>query len=367
MRKVEIKETYVTHAIRTIEGTLALLALGGVFWQAVVKQNEQNNQDNQNAPSIQESSASVFNKIEEAVPVFSAYFEELPKKGISKEYIIALASVPDSEGKPYLSPEDISSLYQHELSAEEATLLLRFRKEDGNPLFTVLELIKTKEYCTLDEAVALVSTMDDSNTDDGNDHNPLLTGFDVYRVCKLNFVPQYLASFANSEKPNALLIYPASDYNGAFESKEAVALFHEIQSVYDVKVAFAKQDGDIAAAIHSVPDIELLMVAGHGTPTTLNLGGEESSDETYNLDTSDTELGDALNTLHPHATIFLNSCSTGEDERSGDNLANFIRKQAKERTVIAPTESFEQREITIGSLYPFDVKIIRDITYNTKK
>lgn len=361
MRTVEIKEKDVSHFMRTIEGTLAVLALSGIFWHAVVNQESpKEDQNKHHAPTIQEQTSSVFDKNEEIISVFSAYLVDLPKKGIPTEYVVALASISDSTGKPYLSPDEIIALYNRDLSAEEATLLLHFRGTNENPLFTVKQLIKTKEYCTLDDAVALASIRDDHN-------NPLLTGFGVYRICQLDVVPQYLSSFTDSKKPNALLIYPTSDHNNAFENYDAVALFHQIQNGYDVQVAFAEQESEIATAIASVPNIEFLMLAGHGTATTLNLGGDGIIDEKYQLDLSDTELEDAFNKLHAHATIFLNSCSTGEDENNGNNLANFIGELAKGRIIIAATDSFEQREIAVGSLYPLDIKIIRDITYNTKK
>ncbi len=362
MRKVDIKEKHVTYCINTIECMVGILALGGFLWQFGSKQQEQKEQ---NTAAAQELPASVFDIKDEAAHIFSPYLEELPKKGVPKEYVMTLASIPDINGKPYLSPGNILTLYNGGVSVEEANILLHFQGADGNPLFTVNQLIKTNENCSLLEAVALAGMKDDNE-------KPLLTGFTVYRTCQLGLAPEDLTSFINSKKPNALLIYPTSDYNDAFEKKEAIALFHEIQKAYDVKVAFATEDNDVAPAIDSVPDIELLILGGHGTTTNLNLGGDNSEgninyDERYTIDTSDNELGDALNKLHPNATIFLNSCLTGANKSSGDNLANFIEKQAEGRRVIAATDSFEEKDIKIVSLYPFDMKIIRDITYNTKE
>ncbi len=365
MRRVGIQMKHISQLILVFEYALIAIGGGAVIWQHVLKQPDQKKDI---VAALQEPSPSAFElEKDDPLTIFSAYIEELPKNGVPLEYVKVLAAIPDKEGKPYLSPNDIKSIYESGLSAEDTEKLLHVQGAKGLPLFTATSLIKATKACkTIDDVFALTQGKDEQE-------NSLLSDFEVYRSCQLGLTENALMTFQDTKKPNAVFVYPTFDYNEAFETQEAIALFHAFQETYDSKVVFASTEEDAYAAIQSVPNIEFLVLTGHGTATTLMFGtenyGEEKKyqEEKYQLDTGDSEIEDVLQKLSPHATIFLNSCSTGENERLGNNLANFITGFAGDRNVIAATEPFNQKELELISPYPVTIRIVRDITYNTNK
>ncbi|HLD72227.1 MAG TPA: hypothetical protein VJA23_01445 [Candidatus Nanoarchaeia archaeon] len=192
----------------------------------------------------------------------------------------------------------------------------------------------------------------------------------------LDLSPEEAISFADSDKPNALLIFPYSDWNYNFSSSEMRELTQKLKESYDLLVKVANQEETFYSALEEVPDAELLILSGHGTASSLSLGETDLSwfpsekDESYQIDLSDWELEEILNQLHPSAVIFLNSCSNGYGRENLGNLANFIANQAGGRKVISGIDLFSSGEIMINSIYPFDASIIgqplgTDLTYVT--
>lgn len=198
----------------------------------------------------------------------------------------------------------------------------------------------------------------------------------AYLYTLLDLIPEEAVSFSDSDKPNAILIFPYSDWNYNFSSSEMRELTQKLKESYDLWVKVAKQEETLYLALEEVPDAELLILSGHGTPTSLSLGEADLSwfpsekDETYQINLSDWELEEILNQLHPSAVIFLNSCSNGYGQENLGNLANFIANLAGGRKVISGIDLFSSGEIMINSTYPFDASIIgqplgTDLTYVT--
>jgi hypothetical protein len=168
----------------------------------------------------------------------------------------------------------------------------------------------------------------------------------------------------DTEKPNALVIYPTSDYNGAFRTRDAHNFLKQIKQTYDMTLVFAKQENEVYDALENVSNIELLILGGHGSPECLSLS--EVLSEKARIDTSDTELGNHLHNLSENASIFLYSCSNGKGKEDETNLANFISflSNKKVYSSIAP---FSSKDINIKSLVPFDLEINKgwqELTYS---
>lgn len=198
----------------------------------------------------------------------------------------------------------------------------------------------------------------------------------AYLYTLLDLSPEEVISFSDSDKPNAILIYPYSDWNYNFSSIEMKELTQKLKENYDLWIKVAKKEETIYLTLEEVPNAELLILSGHGTPTSLSLGETDLSwfqsekDETYQIDLSDWELEEILTRLHPSAVIFLNSCSNGYGQENLGNLANFIANQAGGRKIISGVDLFSSGEIIVNSTYPFDVSIIgqplgTDLTYVT--
>ncbi len=176
--------------------------------------------------------------------------------------------------------------------------------------------------------------------------------------------------FEDTNKPNAVIVYPTNDRNTAFETPESMRFFGMIREKYDIRLVIAEKEEEVYKAIDSTPDIELLILGGHGSENSLSLGEEDpmlangTKSEEYKLDLSDKEIAQYLKKLKPQAVIFLNSCSNAKGDENSDNLANFVIKNADGRKVIASKEPFSASNVHIKSLYPFDIQIIK-IRYST--
>ncbi len=291
--------------------------------------------------------------------------ESLYNANISISYIDALAPLVDKKNETLFRHAKTIIEYKNlHGTGEYAQELLSITTKEELPLFNAEELLM---YKSLDGTIAyakdLASIVDSTG-------NPLFDGFKIYRSFQLGLTKTDFTSFQDTEKPNAVLVYPTEDKNGAFQNNVAIDLFRKMKGVYDTWVVFATTEHDVYTALTSIPNIEFLVLAGHGSPHELILGtmdikkAKEEADEVYTIDRTDFELGQYLENLHPDATIFLNACKTAEGARNDtDNLANFIIGLAGERSVIAATDSFTMLDIQIQSLYPFEIKIIKDVTY----
>lgn len=148
--------------------------------------------------------------------------------------------------------------------------------------------------------------------------------------------------FANDPRPIAVLCYAAADWNQAFESYPLAdqmvhsGKFHVIYA----EVTTDEQVLNILETVscHGARPIHTLVLAGHGTQTTLALSGADlgvSNDGPQNEDsyvsTSDlrrrskfSELGDFID---PQGQLLLYSCSNGAGGKKGQNLANAFAKK----------------------------------------
>jgi hypothetical protein len=189
------------------------------------------------------------------------------------------------------------------------------------------------------------------------------TGELLYRFLQLGLTRSLFAT-PTTEKPNALVTLPASDYNGAFyENPGSRFFFQQLMSAYDVRFVLTRTENDLYTAILQDPHIDFLMIQGHGTPQSIRFLDEDG--ERTTIDTTDTELNILLHMLPRSATIFLHSCSTGRGGSARNNLANHLYAWSEHRTVISSQVDYSITNMFVFSYYPFDVRIRvgRDQTY----
>ncbi|GBR72370.1 hypothetical protein HP1_083 [Candidatus Termititenax spirochaetophilus] len=148
----------------------------------------------------------------------------------------------------------------------------------------------------------------------------------------------------DKDKPVALMLYPKSDWNGAFENNQITELiaagyqigYYELGRDTEIRNAFAQVGGQ--------RKIDLVVLAGHGTQTDLQLTQSRYwRDEDY-IDFSDArEFAGLDKYLAKDATIVLHSCSTGSGGQYVQNLANFMSGRFPGRTVFAPDRPTNER------------------------
>ncbi len=243
-----------------------------------------------------------------------------------------------------------------------------------HPMFVDEKVITTfKMNCDdINYARYLAETLEDVNPD--SIVQSITNELRDYRIIQLRDLTRGNL-LEKSDKPNALVVFPLADWNGGIYNHSNKKLIKKIQEEYNTRVIVAQNENEVYCAIESDPNIELLMIQGHGSKTTLSLGEKDlrnNSDKDYNekftIDTTDHEFEEYLRRLPKNAVTFLYACSNGE---GNNNLADFIISMTDGRTVYASKEPFANCNIRLNSIYPFDIKlrkwIFKDITYTNKE
>jgi hypothetical protein len=164
--------------------------------------------------------------------------------------------------------------------------------------------------------------------------------------------------FKDTEKPNAVVMLPKDDYNGAFTNGCFISLRQKINNNYDAKFVIAETEDELYKALEEVPDQELRVFFGHGTKTSLRLSNDkplEFPSEKRELGIWDTEISNYNHNAKPNCRTVLISCSNGAGREEGDNLANFIAKQTGQE-VFAGSKSFNK--VKVRNVSPLEVGII---------
>ena len=138
-------------------------------------------------------------------------------------------------------------------------------------------------------------------------------------------------------RPLAVVIYPKTDWNTAFEqsayelqrmTKTYRVLYYEVSSDEQLVESFREATSGEKAS--------LVKIGGHGVVNALHLGEGESEDR-Y-LDTKDVaEMKKMMGRIEKNGHLVLLSCSTGyERDKGKKNLANFISRFFPAVTIYAP-------------------------------
>jgi len=326
--------------------------------------------------------------------------------GIDIDHIHELSHIKDESGIPVFDGSDVALLSHYktpidfirslvQLSLEKRkqafdSTLIRFlylasapldhleqimdiKGENGIPRFNYSEI---RNLISSKASLKFIKDLSDIKDKTGTYE---FTGFQISRLFQLNLSKKEILKFKDTDKPNALLVYPAIDPINEFYSPIEISILEALKKKYDTRIIVASKEEEVYKELENIPNIMFFNPKGHGEYNILALGeyqwglqGVEDGDvdlktENYGIDTSDNELEKVINNLHPNAVIFLDSCSNGEGRERKANLANFIKKLSKGRKVISATEPYSGEDMEIQNFYPFDVKIVkdgRDITYN---
>lgn len=178
-----------------------------------------------------------------------------------------------------------------------------------------------------------------------------------------------LSDFKFNKQPKALILFPTNDpkqISGTVFNDDGTFVFlKELQKVYDMRIRAISTVEEMYNQLNDCPEINLLILSGHGSKTSLTFGKNISKyGINYAKDESDftvkrNDLKEHLRILAPDAVIFLDSCLNGSGKENEINMANFVAENAPGRKVISCTESFNFQKIGIKSVYPFNVIICR--------
>lgn len=174
-------------------------------------------------------------------------------------------------------------------------------------------------------------------------------------VRSLPFSLDDLLVFDDTSKPNAILIYPISDYNNAFTYTKN--FINNLKEHYDIYFKIASNENQVYEAMKNVGNLDFLALFGHGTRDYLELNNiyvqRYFNEDKFRIDNLDVELGKYSKYFNEDARILLLSCSTG-DNSYYYNLARSIGDFLGKKVYSPNTDVFVQ-EVKVKSYYPFDM------------
>ena len=264
-------------------------------------------------------------------------------RGVPIEYATSLASIALGN-QPMLSGAQISELYATDAEEDSIWELASTRDFDNRTILSgasLMALWKSGRIFDFQEFW--------SNRHRNQEYvqrfekiqprlQRLLTSWDIYRCSVLGLAPEDFL-LCRSQKP-ALLVYPAADHNGAFLNDEVSTMIRQVREEYSLRVVFADSEKLLYNAVARTPNLQLLIIAGHGDPEGIALGEDAllqraTATEGEKLTRKDVELIGLLHRLSKHATVVLYSCATGAGMCRGSNFANYVASGAEKRRVIA--------------------------------
>lgn len=180
-------------------------------------------------------------------------------------------------------------------------------------------------------------------------------------------------------RPLAVIIYPKTDHNRAFEPNNIGELIEKGYRVVYFEVASDEAVYQAVEAATVKQKAQLIILGGHGIAERTAMGAtdpasSEMSDEVYYIDLSDKpEMKQRHLSLHLEkgAVILLESCSTGRGKQDGNNVANLMREVFPQASVYAPTLptgvsklTYDENGRVSGARF---IRSDEDVTYSAKE
>ncbi len=293
--------------------------------------------------------------------IFDAFQER-----VSKEYVSAILEVSERMGCELFSTY-INNLARKDVSPQMFETFASIEDRQGEPFFKdIFQICEAKQM-----GLPITYAQNVAQINDQNGRTKYSTQ-EALRFWKLGLPIESLRTFQDTQKPNAVIVVGSEDPLGALENEDSIEFFKKVIDTYDTHTRIIEREEQLYEAISEVPDIELLVISGHGSPKGIALGasmvhpltgtilaydGNKKEGDAYEIDTKDTELANHLRKMHPDGVIFIYSCETAKGGKDADSIANFVIQAAEGRKVIASLESFGASNIKVSSVYPFDAEI----------
>lgn len=137
----------------------------------------------------------------------------------------------------------------------------------------------------------------------------------------------------NTDKPYGVVLYPYSDWNGAFfQNKNPLREFYaDVKDKYSIRVLEAGSKYDIARGLLNLKrrygaqhKISFAVIGGHGTKNSILFGGEDERHTLMSQDLQGKGVRKTSEFFEPQPNIVLVSCSTGTNEGIGQQLSEMM-------------------------------------------
>jgi hypothetical protein len=223
-----------------------------------------------------------------------------------------------------------------------------------------------------------------------NRPDSIANGNSVYLAHAMGISPKEFLDFNDTQKPDAVIIYPVYDDQFAFYDKDSIRFLQRIREEYDAKICVIG-DKRVLRTL-KIPRASFLMLSGHGNGLKIILGDTgiktpetpvaaiaevyapykdcmreiRRNPNRFELNVHDVDIKSLIDQLDPDATIYIDSCygyAWGEEFVS---FAPFIKSLAADRRVIAGRGMYLTKDVRVKSIYPFDIRIFsegKDVTY----
>ena len=167
-----------------------------------------------------------------------------------------LSELKTAKGDNFFTCEEISSFTGYGGTIEYAKELASLKDIHGKPFFTGYDLVTFKHAG---------GTVEYARKFNGS----TFSGKQLPMLYSLGLSLDEIVHFHDTKKPNALLVYPAFDEEGAFFHKNVVDFFKNAQLFYDVKVIVSSREEEVYDALDASLGFEYFMATGHGGETGL--------------------------------------------------------------------------------------------------
>ncbi|MCB0354028.1 MAG: DUF4116 domain-containing protein [Bdellovibrionales bacterium] len=151
------------------------------------------------------------------------------------------------------------------------------------------------------------------------------------------FGEEYFAGVESDPRPICIVLYPDSDFNGAFGIRDNIDRLTRFYKVIYYDVAHEDQLAEALAEASRGQPAELLVLGGHGTPTSLLMGQAGGDFGVLNVN-DESSFGLISLAVAEGGTIVLGSCSTAGIVSEGKNLAESIHQYASHTLLFAPLD-----------------------------
>ena len=168
----------------------------------------------------------------------------------------------------------------------------------------------------------------------------------------------------NQSKSYGVILYPRSDWNGAFLQNQRVfeELAGQLEGKFSIRVVEAESKYDIARALinfrkrYPSHKISFAIVGGHGTKDSVQFGGIDQKHLLFVQDLTGRGVQKTSEFFEPDPSIILVSCSTGTEGGIGQQLSEMMGAR-----VIAP--KIPTNIVSINSSIDNEGKLRFDVKY----
>ncbi|MFA5987394.1 MAG: hypothetical protein WC797_01955 [Candidatus Paceibacterota bacterium] len=178
-------------------------------------------------------------------------------------------------------------------------------------------------------------------------------GIKIFGRYPVNLLIKQVDAEGDTKTPYGIVVYPKSDYNGAFYENKGIfsSLGEQLGDEYLIRFSEAKSGPDFLYRIYSASKkfgkISFAVVGGHGEQTSIQYGNPSASDSfVYLKDLGMSGASKVSRHFIDEPTFILVSCETGK----GEGMAQRGSKIISKAKFLAPEQSSNIRELKVSGV-----------------